>query len=288
MSFKDSPRRSDDGVMARVPTAPRPPLIRPWLRNFGAVWLLNALIAAAAALLYVLHAQDLGPIAEPHLPVWALIVAFIAGERAVVHLHFRRSAHSFSFGDVPLVLGLLFASTPQLVVARARGHRRAAGPRPPAAADQDRVQPRPDGAGHVRRGHRPARHHRPADEHRPRGLDRRPRGGRGERDPHGRADRRWPSGSRRAGCPSGMARDMVTRDLAVTVTNTSLALAASVLIAVDARSLPLLVVPGDDGLPRLPGLHRRAPAPRAARVPLRGHPHARALARDHPRARGAC
>src|SRR4051794_7768084 len=79
---------TDDGGMARVPNAPRPPLIRPWLRRFSAVWLLNALIVAAAAVLYVLHASSLGAITGPHIPVWALIVMFVAGERAVVHLHF--------------------------------------------------------------------------------------------------------------------------------------------------------------------------------------------------------
>src|SRR3954447_3583990 len=91
------------------------------LRSLNAVWLLNAAIAVAAGLLYGLHAWQLGPVAHPHLPLWALVIAFVAGERAVVHLHFRRSAHSFSFGDVPLVLGLLFASTPQLLFAATVG-----------------------------------------------------------------------------------------------------------------------------------------------------------------------
>src|SRR4029453_18003536 len=37
-------------------------------------------------------------------------------EHCVVHLHFKRSAHSFSLGDIPLVFGLLFASAHELVI----------------------------------------------------------------------------------------------------------------------------------------------------------------------------
>ena len=228
--------------MARVPTAPRPPSIRPWLRKFGAVWLLNALIATAAALLYVLHARDLGPIAEPHLPVWVLIVAFVAGERAVVHLHFRRSAHSFSFGDVPLVLGLLFAGTPELLVAAL------VGTAVPLVLDRQlpliktvfnlaQMALATCVAATVLHA---------------------VTGSVNEIGPTvwvGVLAAVEASAILTVGLialairlsegrlPEGMARDMVTRDLAVTVTNTSLALAASVLIAVDARSLPLLVIP---------------------------------------------
>src|SRR3954466_11142963 len=103
--------------MARASTAPGLARLRPWFRTPGAVWLLNATIAVAGGLLWALHAWNLGPVADPHIPVWALIIAFVAAERAVVHLHFRRSAHSFSFGAVPLVIGLIFASAPQLMIA---------------------------------------------------------------------------------------------------------------------------------------------------------------------------
>ena len=52
-----------------------------------------------------------------HIPWWGLALGFLAAERCVVHLHFRRSAHSFSLGDLPLVFGLLFASPIDLVIA---------------------------------------------------------------------------------------------------------------------------------------------------------------------------
>ncbi len=37
-------------------------------------------------------------------------MAFAAAEMWVVHFHFRRSSHSFSLGELPLVFGLLFLS----------------------------------------------------------------------------------------------------------------------------------------------------------------------------------
>jgi len=43
------------------------------------------------------------------LPFWALLLGFAAAERFVVHVHFRRSAHSMSLGEIPLVFALLFA-----------------------------------------------------------------------------------------------------------------------------------------------------------------------------------
>ena len=76
----------------------------------GGVWALNvAIIVACAALLagpvHDLPEFDLGV----HITWWVLALCFLAAERCVVHLHFRRSAHSFSLGDLPLVFGLLFA-----------------------------------------------------------------------------------------------------------------------------------------------------------------------------------
>jgi diguanylate cyclase (GGDEF)-like protein len=84
----------------------------------GGVWALNiAIVIASAALLagpvHNLPDFDIGV----HIPWWGLALAFLAAERCVVHLHFRRSAHSFSLGDLPLVFGLLFATPMDLVLA---------------------------------------------------------------------------------------------------------------------------------------------------------------------------
>ena len=79
---------------------------------------------------------------------------------------------------------------------------------------------------------------------------------------------------------------MLAMDFVVTATNTSLGLAGAIVVSTDARAIPLLAVPGAGRLPRLSRVSDGAPAARAARVPLRGHAHAVALARDGARARG--
>ena len=54
-----------------------------------------------------MHGAD--PLEEPHLPWWAIAVGWAVAESCVVHLQFSRSAHSFSLADVPFVFGLAFA-----------------------------------------------------------------------------------------------------------------------------------------------------------------------------------
>src|SRR5436190_23521631 len=95
----------------------RPSRLIPRARRDVDVWFLNGAIIAAAVVLFLLEVQHYDPIADPHIPWWALALMFAIGERCVVHVHFRRSAHSFSFGDVPLVFGLVFSSGPELVIA---------------------------------------------------------------------------------------------------------------------------------------------------------------------------
>ncbi len=87
------------------------------VRDLHPVWGLNVVVLAIAGALYFGPVQGLHPIASPHLPWWLIAIAFAAGERAVVHVHFRRGAHSFSLGDIPLVFGLLFCSASGVVVA---------------------------------------------------------------------------------------------------------------------------------------------------------------------------
>src|SRR5436190_6568037 len=79
------------------------------------VWWLNLLLVAAAVTLFFTLAEGLSPLATPHLRWWMLAPAFFVAERCVVHLHFRRSAHSFSLGDMPLVFGLIFAGSNDLM-----------------------------------------------------------------------------------------------------------------------------------------------------------------------------
>ncbi|HYB26797.1 MAG TPA: EAL domain-containing protein [Solirubrobacteraceae bacterium] len=80
------------------------------VRRVQPVWGLNILVLVLAVALYLGPVHGLPPLANPQLPWWAIAIAFGVAERCVVHLHFRRGAHSFSLGDIPLVFGLIFCS----------------------------------------------------------------------------------------------------------------------------------------------------------------------------------
>lgn len=86
------------------------------------MWGLNAVVAASALLLYLTAVRHL-PASAPafRLPWWALAAMFYVVEIHVVHIHFRRDAHSFSLSEIPLVLGLFFVSPKGLVLAQLVG-----------------------------------------------------------------------------------------------------------------------------------------------------------------------
>jgi signal transduction histidine kinase len=58
----------------------------------------------------------------PEIPWWGLAALFYLAERAVLHLRFRNDAHSFSMSEIPLVIGLYFASPLALVVGQVVGN----------------------------------------------------------------------------------------------------------------------------------------------------------------------
>jgi diguanylate cyclase (GGDEF)-like protein len=95
----------------------RPARVIRGVRRITPVWILNAILLATATALYAGPVHGLRPLAHPHLPWWALAIAFAIAERCVVHLHFRRGAHSFSLGDIPLVFGLIFCGAQSFVIA---------------------------------------------------------------------------------------------------------------------------------------------------------------------------
>ena len=108
-------------MTAQTATEPQPKsparLRRVLLRARGIhpVWLLNAAVIATSIALYLGPVHGGAPLAHPELPWWAIAIAFAIAERCVVHLHFRRGAHSFSLGDLPLVFGLIFCSADSFV-----------------------------------------------------------------------------------------------------------------------------------------------------------------------------
>ncbi|MBV9367606.1 MAG: EAL domain-containing protein [Solirubrobacterales bacterium] len=97
---------------------------RPYRMSSGqvAIWALSGVVISAAALLYMTGAGDVAPvISSVHVPFWVLVIGFAAAERLVVHVHFRRSAHSMSLAEIPLVFALVFAGGSATILAGAIG-----------------------------------------------------------------------------------------------------------------------------------------------------------------------
>jgi signal transduction histidine kinase len=86
------------------------------------VWWLIAAIWIAAGVL-TLPTQGLHRVSSSSQVPWpALAFAFFLAESLVIHLQFRRDAHSFSMNEVPLVLGLLFCDPLTLITAQLVGY----------------------------------------------------------------------------------------------------------------------------------------------------------------------
>src|SRR3954452_11582030 len=83
---------------------------------------LSLAMVAAATTLYVVRVRHMpaGP-APFGCPWWVLTLGFAASEIFVIHLQFRRDAHSISLSEVPIIVGLLFASPTVLIVSHLVG-----------------------------------------------------------------------------------------------------------------------------------------------------------------------
>ncbi len=81
------------------------------------------MLAVGAGVLFALVVRDMPRIEGADLPIpwWGLVVLFGLAEIFVVHLPFRRAAHSFSLSEVPLVLGFFFAAPWEVVVGQLVG-----------------------------------------------------------------------------------------------------------------------------------------------------------------------
>src|SRR6201991_1511613 len=80
------------------------------------VWGYVLALSVVAAVAWALITHNTIPHGEPHLPWWAVALGFAFAEVCVVHVRFRRSAHSFSLADLPFVFGLVFASGDAFVI----------------------------------------------------------------------------------------------------------------------------------------------------------------------------
>jgi diguanylate cyclase (GGDEF)-like protein len=82
------------------------------------IWILGGLLAVASGAVYWTLVRHLA-LEAPAVDVpWGLVAAgFAAAERWAVHIHLRRSTHSLTLAELPLVIGLLFLGPTELVAA---------------------------------------------------------------------------------------------------------------------------------------------------------------------------
>src|SRR5262245_2854468 len=94
----------------------------PRLSGATRVWLLTSAMAVTVLALYLTSVRHLEPLDGPvPLPWWALAIGFYFTEAYVVHLHYRREAHTLSMNEIPIVLGLFLASASSLLVGQLVG-----------------------------------------------------------------------------------------------------------------------------------------------------------------------
>jgi diguanylate cyclase (GGDEF)-like protein len=72
---------------------------------------------AAAGVLMLLALDGPTPRSRVDLPWWTLAIAFAAVERTIVHVHFRRSSHALTLGEMPLVVALAFDAPGKVALA---------------------------------------------------------------------------------------------------------------------------------------------------------------------------
>ncbi len=95
---------------------------KPTRSRFGGmrrVWVFSVILAAASATL--VWSQSSWVVAHPtvSIPWWAMGIIFYVAERSVMHLRFRKDAHSFSMSEIPLIIGMFFTSPLGLVAGQA-------------------------------------------------------------------------------------------------------------------------------------------------------------------------
>ncbi|HET6794367.1 MAG TPA: hypothetical protein VFH45_08005, partial [Acidimicrobiales bacterium] len=90
----------------------------PW-----AIWALDIVLAALAAAVYfgAVHGTGVFPHLHVRLRWYELAAAFGLTEVYVIHLQFRAEAHSVSVNELPLVVGLVFASPHDLILGQLAG-----------------------------------------------------------------------------------------------------------------------------------------------------------------------
>ena len=86
------------------------------------VWILTACIAVGALALWATSLRGLSALPVPvEVPWWAIALVFFLTESYVVHVQFRREAHTISLDEIGLVIGLFVLAPGGLLLARLLG-----------------------------------------------------------------------------------------------------------------------------------------------------------------------
>ena len=88
------------------------------------VWVFNGALALTCSLVWAFDIGTFGSptfVHGPHLQWWALAAAFYIAEVFVVHLQFRKEAHSLSLTELGLTFGLLLAAPAGLLIGQLAG-----------------------------------------------------------------------------------------------------------------------------------------------------------------------
>ena len=108
----------------RVPSERPRATVRDAFRARPRVWAFSGIVALACALAWAVAIGGYnGPAFGPglHLTWWELVVPFFGAEVFVVHLQFRKQAHTLSLTEVGLALGLLLAAPSALLIGQVVG-----------------------------------------------------------------------------------------------------------------------------------------------------------------------
>jgi len=113
------PRRASAELLHELDTAVREAFHAP-----KRVWAFNGALTLVCALVWMVAIKGSdGPTFAhgPHLAWWALALAFYVAEVLVVHLQFRKQAHTLSLTEIGLTLGLLLGAPSALLMGQVAG-----------------------------------------------------------------------------------------------------------------------------------------------------------------------
>jgi diguanylate cyclase (GGDEF)-like protein len=112
-------RLARSGALRALGISSREALRGPWR-----VWAFDGLLVLACSLVWAFAVGTFGTpalVRGPHLAWWALAAVFFVAEVFVVHLQFRKQAHTLSLTEIGLTLGLLLGAPTGLLIGQLAG-----------------------------------------------------------------------------------------------------------------------------------------------------------------------